>query len=518
MTIAVQSNYIHYFYEHYNGPKNHMPSLEQAKQQIKKGWLARVKAAQIDINAKNISDDQLIQLLNDISSNGPIGSAMIGALSNIQWDESRTFTEGEGLKGSISTGNADVIGLHAEAPSISKQAQAIISDINAGLQGIIDVMQWAQQPLLVAQLRKVRNGESINTVPGLKNAKINNGKFSKHDLTAAMMDLEKAMTDLSDNINRLKKWSEDGGSADKTLEAIVKSVRGSFNTMGGQFYEVAVKHAANVAGEELRDQLKTVYNLIGKNYPARVGSDLDAIWSGNQKLEGGDIKPDIQLSFSKNNVTFSFGGSIKLAQNAQYAQGKAFQIQLQGSPSLGEGLEQYMNLAGYSANSLQWFEAGLGALKLYSGKKAINFNLKNSNGAYQDLIQQWQDLMEMSKKALFIRALSGSGDMLKESGKILTDTASFLVINNTVYSMYDIICHFLDDTWKGVNLKVDTAPASIAFAKRKSQISRSLQKKAEESGPKYAQTRSEVTKGYITNLYQDLYKIKIAISLAFNGL
>lgn len=47
--------------------------------------------------------------------------------------------------------------------------------------------------------------------------------------------------------------------------------------MGGQFYEVAVKHAANVAGEELRDQLKTVYNLIGKNYPARVGSDLDAI-------------------------------------------------------------------------------------------------------------------------------------------------------------------------------------------------------------------------------------------------
>lgn len=54
--------------------------------------------------------------------------------------------------------------------------------------------------------------------------------------------------------------------------------------------------------------------------------------------------------------------------------------------------------------------------------------------------------MEMSKKALFIRALSGSGDMLKESGKILTDTASFLVINNTVYSMYDIICHFLDDT------------------------------------------------------------------------
>jgi hypothetical protein len=54
--------------------------------------------------------------------------------------------------------------------------------------------------------------------------------------------------------------------------------------------------------------------------------------------------------------------------------------------------------------------------------------------------------MEMSKKALFIRALSGSGLNLAEGNKISSDTASFLVINNKIYSMYDIISHFLDDT------------------------------------------------------------------------
>jgi hypothetical protein len=123
--------------------------------------------------------------------------------------------------------------------------------------------------------------------------------------------------------------------------------------MGGQFYEVAVKHAGNVAGKKMRQELKQVYDLIGSTCPARKHTDLDLSWTGVQKIDGQDVKPDIQLSFSENDVTFSFGGSVKLAQNKAYAQGKSFNISLQGKPSLGEGLEQYSILAGYDLNSLQ---------------------------------------------------------------------------------------------------------------------------------------------------------------------
>jgi hypothetical protein len=65
---------------------------------------------------------------------------------------------------------------------------------------------------------------------------------------------------------------------------------------------------------------------------------------------------------------------------------------------------------------------------------------------------------------------------------------------------------------------VETRLAGIAYTKQKSNISRALQLKAQKEGPSFATTRVEETKRYITNLYNELYSIKIAVDLRYTGL
>ena len=235
-------------------------------------------------------------------------------------------------------------------------------------------------------------------------------------------------------------------SSIKDLQSILASVRGSFNKIGGTLYEAVVQQAGNVAGKKIQEEFVKAHRQMGQSAMMKIVPDFRLTSSGTEKIEGKSQKSDIIMTYSQNGVVFHLGGSIKLQQKKDVVKGKAAPKigNLHSGLSLGDMLEEYSKISGFSLSELERLEAGLGALKVRSGNKLIKFTQTNSTGGYQNLATSWEQLKEASKYAGFLRAISGSGKETQLK-TLKNDVAAVIIVNNQVYSIYDILQKIIED-------------------------------------------------------------------------
>lgn len=496
MTIMVQSDYIHYIYNSYNGGASLYSSITDAKEEVAKYFLANVTKASSG-GKVSPTEEQMKNLLDQMSSGKVIGDVLVESLNEIGFD-----SEG---KSNIATGSNVFFNVESfEPPDIPDEAVRLLNQINTALNGIIATMKECNQFVIISQLKRLQNGQFV------KGANVS-GLFDSQMLSLASYDLEGAAAKLQENMALL----ENGESLSaKDLKSILASVRGSFNKIGGTLYEAVAVQAGNVAGKKIKERFAAANREIASMPNVKLIPDMRFTSSGAEKINGKSQKSDIIMTYNEGGVTFQLGGSIKLQQKTDVVKGKALPkiSNLHSGLSIGDMIEEYSKISGFSLSELEHFEAGIGALKVRSGNKLVKFTQAQSSGGYSNLSTAWENLKEASKYAGFLRAISGSGANTGLS-TLKNDTAAIIVVNNQVYSIYNILQSIVMDFDKYAKI---TGPGwtNSKFSTWHQKILASQSKPAEEGGPNYAETRSENIKGWI----QQLYNLKVNISLNFAGL
>lgn len=500
MSLAVQSTYIHYIYNNFDGSGyNYHADIGRIKQEILTRFLSNAR--------KNITgsvdDKTLIRLLKEISGGGQIGARLMDELNAQNWQE--CWEPSGAPKSLMQTGNAETI-------KIPSEAEDLVRDVQIALNGIVQAMGQAEQYIVIKEMSKMLDGTPVSVA--MPNVKAD-GVFSVPQISLADVECVTAMTKLKENLILLQ---NNGGTilGQETLESIMRSIRGCFNTLGGRLYEVVPMHALNIIGKQMEDQIQSTNRQINQLSGLVAYQNFRSQATGSGKIAGSDIKPDISLIYNENGVIYRFGGSVKLAQNRDTIKGEQPKIKnLHSGLTLGQMFQDYFSIIGDSLNNLEWFEAGLGALRIYSSANStIPFNQNNSSGAYSTLSSSWDNLKEASKYAGFLRALTGSGAISGNLGSLFADNAAFMVVNNKVYSMYSILEQIANNFDKYASISGAGWGNASSFSAWHKKILASQQKKALDGGPDYAETRSQAISQYI----QELYNTSIKIDLNFAGL
>lgn len=365
MTIAVQSDYIHYIY---TGNASLYSSIVDAKDKIAEYFLSNVVAA--SAGTASPTADQMKNLLDQLSSGKIIGNTLVEALNEVGFDSAG--------RSNIATGSSAFFdSFSGGVPEIPDAAVDLLDQINIALNGIIATMKDCNQWIIVEQLKQLKGGQFV------KGAKVS-GLFDSQMLSLADYELESAAVRLQENMAKLQSGEN---MSVKDLQSIISSVRGSFNKIGGTLYEAVVVQAGNVAGEKAKEEFVKANREIAEMPDVRIIPDVHFSSSGAEKINGKSQKSDIIMTYSAGGITFQIGGSVKLQQKKDVIQGKAMPkiANLHSGLSLGDMIAEYSKISGFSLSELQNLEAGLGALKVRSGNKLVKFTQANSTGGYGNL-------------------------------------------------------------------------------------------------------------------------------------
>ena len=136
ISILVQSDYIHYVYNSYNGGTSLYSSLPEAKEKVAEHFLSNV-AKSVTTQGKTPNEKQIEHLLKEISSGGSIGGPLVEQLNNISFDAGQS---------KIATGSSVFFdSISNKAPDIPDEAAHLLDEINIALNNIISTMRQANQ-------------------------------------------------------------------------------------------------------------------------------------------------------------------------------------------------------------------------------------------------------------------------------------------------------------------------------------------------------------------------------------
>lgn len=505
MTLAAQSEYIHYHFENYKGEKPSAFSVEEAKQKIVSSFLDRFRAQQSSKAAKNASDDDIIALLKDFTSEGQIGKALVNRLNVLAFvpDEQGNYD----VLSKISTGAG--VGAGIKGLTIPDAATKMAEKVESYLDSMIQVLGHSQLDLLKVQLMAVKTGGTIPS--SLKDVKIE-GSFSLQELSLSDLEVSKAAANLQEKLSLLRSLSKDSSASSLSMESIAKSIAGSFSAIGGKMFEPVAEHAFNCGDVAFWEELVNANDNIKAHLPPGsflIDGELRSKYTGSQKtLSGQDIKNDITMTYNKNGIEYTIGGSLKLNQQQKTLQGKSLRISNLHSGFTLSGLaEEAFRVSGQSINAMQWYEAGLGAIKL--GKTTFT-----GTGEYKTVSSSWHQMLEYGRYAAALRMLTGAGKTVSLQGNSeIFDFSSIFVINNRIFSGYDVIKALVSDFKKYANM---TGLGSRAFGDTRRQITNSFKtlKMSGQTLEDAKEERSDAAKEYITSFY----KKKVTMSLNFIGI
>ena len=139
-------------------------------------------------------------------------------------------------------------------------------------------------------------------------------------------------------------------------------------------------------------------------------------------------KNDIEMVYTKNGVTYSIGGTIKLRQGEKDLNGKGWIKNIHSGLTLGRLVELTLENTGQSQLG-QYYAACLGAIKTTQSNRSRFFDTRSSD--YMQGLLSWENMKQAATLSGIALGLSGSGNY--------GDFSGILIYNNIIYSIYDLL-------------------------------------------------------------------------------
>ena len=278
---------------------------------------------------------------------------------------------------------------------------------------------------------------------------------------------------------------------------ILRLAVSAFNNIGSEgIHEPLAAHIANVVklkgNTEVIDVVDKMFRSVS-GFSVHGESYMTAnLGAKGTKMAGAQLKPDIELRWDLGSFQIIFPTSNKLRQskrNFNKTTGSTFgNLHPQGI-TLGELLGMTLT------SSPKWFEAGWSAI-LNAPMGRHTYQIDNEQGFFLPYEAKWQEFKHNAKYIALYRALIGTG--------ITGDFAALLIVNDKVFSMYDI-------------LEQVENPAVVRWSLSHSQIPSFNELRQEISGeftdniPKDASSRISSQTSAIEQIYNKKYYIEIQL-------
>lgn len=480
------STYIHYHAENITPQQYTIENLESAKKKIVEDFFKtsleslKFSNPQAEIDAKTLSD--LLDALG--GKTGLVGSNLMQNLQNADWlfnaDGTSKLPTGAGI---TNESESD------EDPHIPEYAVRISNEVNNRLQNIIDIMSQCGESILVSQLQAVKDNKGLI---GNELETLNGKAFSRNDVEGASKTVVSAMERLHNNIEILNSFAENtGGISDNvSYNSLVMSIRNCFNTIGGSLFEVAVKYIGKHSKYYFANHIEPELDAMFANSGGKVIKD--ATHTGNKTLNGKEVKNDVEMFFNERGIVFKIGINVKLNNQVKQHLGNRITIKnVQKGMTFGSFLDNGIE----HRENLEWMEGHIGALKVKKNGKDVPYVLSKG------LDSNFNNMKEFCKYSNAAIALTGSGAFQKH------DFASLMVVNNKVFSMYDLLKLLAQDfdefaSFSGLPSSMSNYRSSISHAVRE----------AAEKGPWMKTYRSNET----INIINRMYARKVSMTLYFS--
>lgn len=488
------SAYIHYHIESFDGSSRYgeeVPdytwlNINEAKNKMMQKFKdTSLKKMQYYNPQAGIEGKDLENFLEELSGkNGQIGSNLLSILQNTNWlfdtSGANKMPTGAGFKNDSETD---------EDPHIPAYAVNVLNEVNTRIQAIINVMSQCGEAAIVCQLQSVLNGGSVD--PKVLD-QLNGHKFSKASLEFANEKVTSAMETLQENLAVLNSLGDGQGysEGDKTYGSLISSIRACFNNIGGSLFEVACVHAVQQSKYYVSQNMIPEINQMFANSGAKI---LNVEHTGDRRIDGHEVKNDIEMIYYLNGIRFIVGGSLKLNNQVQQHLGNNITIKnVQGGMDFGKFLEY----AEIENDNRKWLEAYMGVLKKKNSKgKDVKYTMPS------ELEKNLENMKQYGKYMAALHALTGSGDFLQN------DFSDIMVVNNKVISMYDLLKLLAQDF--DSYAKFRGFPATISAYR--SYVSRIVREGAEK-GPQARSWRSRESIKIINRMYAR----KIQMTLYFS--
>lgn len=358
------------------------------------------------------------------------------------------------------------------------------------LRRIIAVYQQTGRPVSESFLAKYNN-QKINTT-GF-NAKVESNLKNLEGIINAL-----AAAGVSEKGTAIHGVYESDGKSISSPQKLLSLAIAAFNNIGSEgIHESLTAFGASKVKErsiEIWDECTNAFIESGFKV---IGSSNEGQNVGEKgtKVDGQQLKPDVKITWKGNTWTLEFGVSDKLRQGRNA-------IGNEGQP-IGTVAPQGIFLGELLAMTLQngntsFFEQNWSALLSGPGRRYKTFN----NSSIISAAELWNNFKDAARYIALFRGLVGTG--------LEGDFASILVVNSTVFSVYDILknVNSSKNTGGGMSYAVRWQKEIPEFLELREQISGNYQKgNYPEQNERIAEQQA-----MIEEIYNKKYYIEIQLS------
>lgn len=421
-----------------NGGKEYLAyTIARGQADIDNNTLNRIMRGQLQtftkrfnqVNKTHYSGQQIKKLMDEWSSNGgQIGQNIDAAMQNIAKFDRRGIAKSYSTSGDISVDGVSLANAGAAFSSsvesclghVSSIVNAVDGAVNNIITTIAENWEWLIAARLIDAYYKDGNvPEDIQSIANCIDTSINAGMVKESDTKIVL-----AMETVRANLDTLSSLGGGSTNVQETFQSAVDSIAAAFNSIGGTVHEMAQAHAINVASQAGQEAIAKTNEEI-KKIVSSAGGQFYSNWTAQDSttLEGKESKEDVHISWNKNNIILEFGGNIKLRQSAPF----------QGS---GPG-SQALGVEGFVARSMTYKQLAKRLNSFSAGAGQYGYSLVGALGTQVDTMD-WYNIRQAIGALSLVDAISGSG--------IKGDYSSLLIVNNKIFSIYDIVRKIYDNS------------------------------------------------------------------------
>ena len=408
----------------YNGHMLTSESLNKILQNQKNIYTKRFNK----LNNSKMSFKEINALMEEwTSKNGMIGEHINDVMQNLLLFNENGQTSKVSTSGGVKVGDATLSTARSTFNTSKKAALASIQEVCNGVDQAINTMintlADCHEDLLVQQALSAyyENNQNIPSelsqrIP--KDAVINSALVDKSNnkIPKLMQTIKEEKAKLQQLGKSEKKYN--AKNFKENYSEIIGALIAAFNGLGGIILETADSYAFNEAYQQLSDITQAKNQELAKKLAAE-GHNWYVTATGQERDErsGAETKNDISIVWTKNGISFIFGGTIKLRQGMDFrGQG-------------GKGSEA-LAVKGFVARS-----ENLGSLlkKVNRYSPGIKEYAQSSLAALNDEspFASWEILKQCVGALTLVDAISGLGGA--------GDFSTLLIVNNRIFSVGDIL-------------------------------------------------------------------------------
>lgn len=500
--------------------------INLTKKDILSGFVSKFKEINSNVpEIQNMSLGEIASLLGQWKSNsGNLGQQFSEDLAKAF--QNRMLTGGYLLKDFDNyIKRKEFTNITSSAQQNIAKAQKALELIKKRLEDYIDILSDSGEEVLLQRCIELKE-QAGKPFTGKGVERYNNHFLSSVDQKQIKNKVMTNMKNLEIIIGNLRNLASGGKSGKietvnkKGEKVIIDTPRGLlslassgvFNPVGGEgIHEPIVAHVANVVKykgyTEVLDPIKKIFGSVSHFYLKGQTDGVGGVLKDLEgtKMEGKQVKPDINLYWDLGSFTVEFPASLKAryGPNSYSRKQGNFQksAELSGQNiSLGELLAMAIE-SGNAATYEQGWSALLSSTK---DRRRTNLHL---DGNYHELNDSWNNFRRVAYGLGLFRGLVGTG--------LKGDFAALLIINNKIYSMYDILNQLGNNKFFNSSklLSVPSQDNPSIPIKSYFQIYENINADFSETIPKNMTDRKKSQQDMIEKLYQEKYYISFNLRM-----